>query len=138
MRIVIDSNVLFSALIRDSTTRKIILDYDGLFLFPGFVFDEMNKHKAVLFEKSGMSKDEFNELLQIILDKAEIVPNNITKPYMREANELVKNIDADDKVFVACALAYPNSILWSNDHRLKAIRKITVKNTEEVIQLSQG
>ncbi|HJX05868.1 MAG TPA: PIN domain-containing protein [Candidatus Nanoarchaeia archaeon] len=89
MRIVIDSNVLFSALISDSTTRKMILDYDCLFLFPEFIFDEMNKHKAVLFEKS-------------------------------------------------CALAYPNSILWSNDHRLKAIREITVKNTKEVIQLSQG
>jgi predicted nucleic acid-binding protein len=57
---------------------------------------------------------------------------------MREAKELVKNIDTDDKIFVACALAYPNSILWSNDHRLKAIREITVKNTKEVIQLSQG
>jgi len=34
MNIVLDANVLFSALIKDSTTRRIILEYDGALLFP--------------------------------------------------------------------------------------------------------
>ena len=33
MKIVIDSNILFSALIRDSLTRRLILNYDGLINF---------------------------------------------------------------------------------------------------------
>jgi len=44
MSIVLDANILFSALIKDSLTRKIILEYDGLFLFPEIIFEEMKKH----------------------------------------------------------------------------------------------
>ena len=45
MKIIIDSNVLFSALIKDSVTRKIILEYGDFFLFPEFIFEEMEKHR---------------------------------------------------------------------------------------------
>lgn len=50
MNIIIDSNVLFSALIRDSMSRRIIIEYDGFFLFPSFVFEEMKKHKDTLLK----------------------------------------------------------------------------------------
>ncbi len=45
MHIIIDSNVLFSALIKDSLTRKLILDYEGTFLFPAYIFQEFEEHK---------------------------------------------------------------------------------------------
>ena len=66
MRIIIDSNVLFSALIRDSTTRRIILEYDYFFLFPSFIFEEVEKHKEELFKKSKMTKEDFDSLLGFI------------------------------------------------------------------------
>lgn len=56
MNIVIDSNILFSAMVRDSTTRKLLLEYDGLFLFPSFIFEEISKHKGLLLQKSGCLK----------------------------------------------------------------------------------
>jgi len=43
MNIVIDANILFSALIKDSKTREIILGYNGYFLFPFYIFIEMKK-----------------------------------------------------------------------------------------------
>ena len=55
MRIVIDSNILFSALIRNSKTRKLILEYEGFFLFPNYIFSEMQRHKYELIAKSGMT-----------------------------------------------------------------------------------
>ena len=48
MKIVMDSNVLFSALIRASTTRKLILEYGDLFLFPSYISEEAEKHKGEL------------------------------------------------------------------------------------------
>jgi predicted nucleic acid-binding protein len=51
LNIVIDSNILFSALIKDSLTRRIILDYDKTFLFPEFIFEEIQKHKEELLKK---------------------------------------------------------------------------------------
>lgn len=63
MNIVIDSNVLFSALIRDSKTRKMILEYEGCFLFPSFIFQGVENHKDELLKKSSMDAKQFNELL---------------------------------------------------------------------------
>ncbi|MBW2975991.1 PIN domain-containing protein [Candidatus Woesearchaeota archaeon] len=132
MNIVIDSNVLFSALIRDSLTRKLLLEYRGFFLFPLFIFEEMEKHKAELMKKSGMSREEFNQLLKLILQKVLAVPNEILHPYRKESLEIVRKIDSDDQIFIACALAYPGSILWSDDKKLKKQSKVKVLSTSQI------
>jgi predicted nucleic acid-binding protein len=135
MNIIIDSNVLFSALIKDSMKRKLILNYDGFFLFPEFIFEEMEEHKEELLNKSKMNQDDFGKLLGVILQKVVIVPNEILQPFKEEAVQIVKDIDIDDVLFAACALAYENSIIWSDDKGLKRQKKIKVLNTEEIIKI---
>ena len=135
MNIVIDSNVLFSALIKDSTTRKLILEYGSFFLFPSFIFEEMEKHKEFLLKKSGMNKQDFDALLGLILKKVMIVPNEILANYHKEALEIAKDVDINDSIFVACALAYPNSVIWSNERKLKKLDKVKVLSTEELLQI---
>ena len=44
MKIVVDSNILFSALIKDSKTREILLESNNEFFFPSYVFYEALKH----------------------------------------------------------------------------------------------
>ena len=138
LRIVIDSNILFSALIRDSTTRRLILEYDGYFLFPAIIFEEAEKHKSELLKKSGMNEDEFNRILGLILRKVMIVPSEILNSYYKEALEISERIDINDTLFFACALAYPNSIIWSDDKNLKNQAKIRVLNTLEIINILKG
>lgn len=135
MKIVIDSNILFSALIKDSLTRKIILEYDDLFLFPEFIFEEINNHIEELLIKSKMNKEDFNLLLKILLTKVIIVSNKYLLNYKKEAIKIVKNIDIDDAVFFACALNYKNSIIWSDDKQLKLQNKIKILNTSEIKKL---
>ena len=84
-----------------------------------------------------MSGEDFSKLLQLILKKVVIVPNEVLIPYRKEAFEIVKNIDPDDVLFVACALAYHNSIIWSNDRKLKKQSRVKVLNTKEIIKLLQ-
>jgi predicted nucleic acid-binding protein len=88
--------VLFSALIKDSLTRKMILLSTGTFLFPSFIFDEMEKHKGELEEKSGMETKQFDLLLTILLQKVQIVPTHLLRPFEKKAHDIVKNIDPDD------------------------------------------
>ena len=135
MKIVIDSNILFSALTKDSKTRRIILEYEGLFLFPQYIFEEMEKHIELLLKKSRLSKQEFNTLLTILLKKVVVVPNGILLPFRKQALEIVKEIDKDDVLFIACALAYPESIIWSNDKKLKKQKSVKVLNTEEILRI---
>jgi predicted nucleic acid-binding protein len=132
MNIVIDSNVLFSALIKDSLTRNLILRYDGLFLFPSFIFDEMEKHKQELMEKTKLPKEDFVKLLQLILSKVLIVPTEALLPYREEALDIVREIDSDDEIFMACALAHPNSVLWSDDKNLQRQCEVRVLKTEQI------
>ena len=126
MNIILDSNVVFSALIRDSTTRKIIFEYDGLLFFPKYIFDEFQKHEKEIIEKSRLSNDEFKILFEVLLSKTYIVPYEIIKKNRKFALELVKEIDILDAPIIACALAYENSIIWSDDKKLKNIEKIQV------------
>jgi len=137
VKAVIDSNILFSALIRDSTTRRLILEYDDQFLFPSFIFEEMEKHKTELLEKSEMTSEEFNRLLQLFLMKVIIVPKEMLIQHKEEAFAIVKDIDPDDATFVACALAYPGSIILSDDKRLKLQTRVKIINTREFIELQK-
>lgn len=132
MNIVIDANVLFSALIKDSLTRRLILEYDSQFLFPEYIFTEFEKHKDELLHKMRMTPNEAETLLQIILRKVVIIPNAHLKAFRDKALAIAEPIDVNDVIFIACALAYPNSILWSNDKKLKQQHEVTVLNTQEM------
>ncbi|HLD33679.1 MAG TPA: PIN domain-containing protein [Candidatus Nanoarchaeia archaeon] len=132
MRIVLDSNILFSALIKDSFVRRIILEYEGKFLFPSFVFEELVEHKDELMSKSGLNSDEFDSLLDTILRKVEIVHSSALEMHKKRSFEIMKDIDKNDVLFVACALAYPESVIWSDDKHLKKQKEIEVRTTNEI------
>jgi len=135
MIVVLDSNVLFSALIKDAITRKIILEYEDLLLFPSYIFEELNNHKKSLIRKSGMAEKDFNVLLNLLLKKVLIVPEEVLLAQKEKALEIIKDIDKDDVLFIACALAYPNSVIWSDDKALKQQNIINVMNTREFIEI---
>ena len=110
----------------------MILEYDGLFLFPSFIFEELEKHKTELLKKSGMKRKSFETLLNLLLQKVLIVSTDVLFQYKTQAYELVKDIDPDDTLFIACALTYPESIIWSDDKKLKQQHKINILNTVEM------
>lgn len=135
MNITIDSNILFSALIKNSITRKIILNYPERFLFPEYVFQEFLKYKKLLLKKSNLSEKEFYFLLNNLLKKVKIIKNEKIHKYKKESIKILKGIDIKDAPFIAVCLKY-NSILWSDDKALKNQKKIMVLNTKEFINFS--
>jgi len=135
MNVVVDSNILFSALIRDSKTREILLESDNEFFFPSYVFYETEKHKKELLAKSCMDEKEFLKLFEIILSKISIINEKELQKHKNESIILTKNIDVNDSLFVASCLAISKSILWSDDKKLKNVKKIKVLNTSEIVRL---
>ena len=133
MSIVIDSNILFSALLKDSITRRIILNYNGMFLLPSFVLEEAGKYKELLLNKSGMHKEEFEDLLLNILQKVKIIRTEELKQYRSSAQRIINDIDPDDELIVACAIAHRDNIIWSDDKNLKKQNNVKILNTSEVI-----
>jgi len=135
MNIIIDSNVLFSALIKNSVTRKVLLEYEDFFLFPSYILIELRKHKKEVLNKSRMTEKDFDKLLQLILSRVLMVQTGDLLTYRKKALEIVKDIDINDVLFVACALAHKNSVIWSDDKALKTQKKVKVINTKEILKM---
>ena len=133
MIIIIDSNILFSALIKDSLTRKLIYETDYDLILPEIVFEELRKYKEELVRKTRLSEEEFDKTLRLILKYVRIIPTEQIKHYRNEAWEIIKDHSPEDVMFIACALAFDGSILWSDDKKLKRQNKIKVFDTAEII-----
>jgi len=128
---VIDANILFASLIKDSLTAELLLS-DKLILYaPEFLFDEFKKYEEYILEKTNRSKEDFEHYLTILREEIEIIPENIINPFIQKAEKF--SPDEKDTVYLACALAI-NSKVWSNDKKLKEDQKeIDVITTEELI-----
>lgn len=135
--IIIDSNVLFSALVKNSLTRKLIYELDEDLVFPEIIFEELRRNKVDLVIKSKLSEKEFDETLRLILKYVRIIPTEQIKHCKTEAWELIKDHSPEDVMFIACALAFENTLLWSDDKKLKKQNKVRVFNTTEIMNILQ-
>ncbi len=134
MHIILDTNILLAALIRDSRTRQLILTLPAKLLLPSFVFEELEQHVAEVLSKSSLLPENLIQVLRILLSRIEIVPDRLLASYMPEARELARELDEKDAFLFACALAFPGSVIWSNDRKLKQQNRIQVLTTEELLQ----
>jgi len=133
MMLVIDSNIMFSALIKDSVTRKIIMETKERLLLPYYFFEEYEIYREVIIKKARIPKKDIDIALDKMLSKIEIIPREKLLENAKEAFELVRDIDMNDTPFVACALAHPGSAIWSDDAHLKKLKGIKVLNTKEIL-----
>ena len=135
MILVIDSNILLAGLIKDSTVRKIIVESGWEFHYPEMSFHEVRKYKGLVLEKSGMSEEEYTELLNHFLKHITLVPEEQIKLKIEEADKLLGKVDPDDVVFLATAFSIGNSKIWSDDPHLEKQNKILVFKTKHIVDL---
>ena len=134
MRLIVDSNILFAAIITNSTVRKILMHNPYEFLTVGFSEEEINKYKEEILKKSGLSNEEFEMLFDKLKQKLKMLDDQVINLKFEEAYEIMKNIDPKDSVFIAAALA-TNSDIWSDDQHFQKQNKIKVWKTEDLIGL---
>jgi predicted nucleic acid-binding protein len=130
---VLDSNIIFSSLIKESTTRKMILsDIFNLFA-PEFLFTEINKYKKEILNKSGLTEEKFEILLLLIQSHIAVIPIEKFLDFRDELEEVMKDIDKKDSLFMALALKLEIPI-WSNDSHFKEQNKIESYTTAEILE----
>jgi predicted nucleic acid-binding protein len=135
MRIILDSNIILSALIKSGKTRTILTTPTNEFYTIEFAIQEIRKYKTLVLKKSGLTKEEFEIMLSLIMDNIQIIEKQLIKSKINEAKKLMEKIDPKDVPILACALAIPNDGLWSNDKHLKKQPKAKVYNTKEIIDV---
>ncbi|MFH0874951.1 MAG: PIN domain-containing protein [archaeon] len=131
MDLVIDANILFAALIKNSGTSDIIFKHK--LYAPEFIFEEFKKYKDELREKTKRTEEDFNELFDIFERTVILIPKEEIEPFLIKA----KNISPDlkDIPYIALALKLKYAV-WSNDKQLKNKQKeVTVFSTEDIIRI---
>lgn len=134
MKLVIDTNVFISAILKESTTRRLIVESDFRLLLPELVLSEIKEHEQEILSKSKLTKTDFLILINTLLKYLEIVPQKLLDDYKDEALKISKDIDINDTVFFACALCY-DAAIWTNDKKLKNQGRVKVYFTKEIINL---
>ena len=135
MIIIIDVNVFLSALIKDSTTREIILTYEQEFCFPEKSLQKIRKYKKLIQQKSGLSDLEFLKLFHTLLKFIRIIPDEELLAYWDEAKLIMEHIDPEDVTFIAAALSQEDSIIWSDDRHFEKQDKVITLKTKYLIHL---
>jgi predicted nucleic acid-binding protein len=130
MRLVIDTNIVIAALIKDNISRKIIFDSNFSFVSPDFIYEEISNHKKEILQKSKIHEIEFEVLINILLEKIEVIPFEDYKTFLNQSKELITDID--DISFLAVALAKKCSI-WSEDKHFEQQNKVKIYKTKDLI-----
>ena len=131
MDLVIDSNILFAALLKESGTSDILFKH-ALYA-PEFIFEEFRKYKVYLKGKTKRAEEEFNKLFDLFERNVILVPKEEIEPFIEKAKKI--SPDEKDVPYLALALKLRCG-LWSNDGDLKEKQdSVQVYSTEELIKL---
>lgn len=131
MKLVIDSNVLFSIMNPKSASSYLFFSLRAEFFAPEFIKSELNEHKSECLTKSKLSEHEF-EIRQIeVAEDITFFDSSRYDDFLEMSlNELS---DPDDADFLALALSIKAEI-WSNDPHLKQQSLVKVLTTKELVE----
>ena len=113
MKLVIDTNIVFSALIGNKKAQNLILSKE--IIAPKIMLVELFKHKEKIQK---FAKDDINILLFELTKYIKIIDEDyLPTDYIQKAYNLCKNVDIKDIPFVALSL-YLNIPLLTGDKKL--------------------
>ncbi|MBI2135096.1 PIN domain-containing protein [Candidatus Woesearchaeota archaeon] len=133
MKIILDVNIILSALIRDSATRKIILNSQFDFYFPEPSLHKIRKYKDYILEKSGLTGKGYDKLMAILFKYIRLVPTEEIRKNWGKAKKIMEYIDKEDVVFIAAALSISGSAIWSDDRHFERQDKVKVLKTGDMV-----
>lgn len=132
MRLVIDSNVLFTYFWARSVARKLLLWQELEACAPEYAFGEILRHGGEIRRKARLSPPQFTDELHDLRGLVEAVPLRAYARVLKEAARI--SPDPDDADFFALALARRCPI-WSNDRALAGQSNVEILTTADVILL---
>lgn len=123
MRIVVDTNIVFSAILNtNSQFSRILLQPKSRCNFYSTLqlLREIHEHADKLIELSGYSSQDLERLIQLITGKIRFInPELISRQAYFLAESLTLGVDIDDTEFVALT-EHLKGRLWSGDKKLQA------------------
>ncbi len=122
MRIVVDTNVAFSAILNtNSKIARILLQPKSRLHFysTDLLLEEINEHKKKIISLAAYSNEEFEIIVRLITSKIKFIDLNlIPQNVLTSAENMAIDVDADDTEFIALT-DHIRGKLWSGDLELQ-------------------
>ena len=133
MKLVVDSNRIIAALVKDSHSRKIILHGNLEILAINMSQKDVQKYRKDILSKAKITEEQFNSIFGKLNEKLIKLDDGIIKSRMKEAKEIMDKVDKGDTPFIAAALATKTDI-WSDDGHFEKQNKIKIWKTKDLSQ----
>lgn len=121
MKIIVDTNIVFSALLNtDSLIASILFNpgTTGYFYSLDFLKLEISNHQDKLIKYSRLTESQLHTARDLIYNRLQFIDaDDIASSLWRTAYDLCNDIDADDTPFVALTL-HLEGVLWTGDRKL--------------------
>jgi predicted nucleic acid-binding protein len=121
MKIIIDTNIVFSAILNSQgKIGQLIINGSKFFKFftVGLLKEEIEEHKDKILSISGFTNKQFRQSFQSITSRITFVDEIlISDKDLNKAINLVAEIDENDALFVALT-NHLNGKLWTGDKKL--------------------
>ena len=131
MKLVIDTNNIMAAMIKDSLSRRIISTPMFHFITPDHTLQELSKYENTIRKKAKLTHQEFNLLLSLIFEHITIVPKEDYEEFLDTAKTLIEDIN--DVPFIALCLATKTEGIWSDDAHFHTQKQFTVFRTKDLL-----
>ena len=132
MKMVVDTNILFSFFWKESVTRKLLVTSNFELVSPITALEELRRYSEDIINKTNITKKEFNSELLKLQKIISFTRKEEYSDFYKEAEKISPD-QADDDFFALC-LKY-SCFLWSNDSLLKTQNKVKVLSTEDIIEI---
>lgn len=132
MLLVIDANVLCTALLAKGKTVDLLFSDNLEAIAPKRLFIEVEKHIQDLVKRSALSLEEIEDVFSRLKKRIKVIDLNEFADFFPEAKNLLGD-HVKDVEYVALALKM-RCPLWSKEKRLKNLSIITTLDADEVEQ----
>ncbi len=123
MRLVVDANIVISAIVKDSLVRRLMFTPGVELCTPDFLFEELQEHREEIMRKAGLNAQEYEAFIVRLRKLIEVIPERAYRGYIDEARKILD--DPDDLAYAACAIALTTNALGIPD---KEVVKTAIKD----------
>ena len=135
MRLVVNSDRIIDALIRDSKSREIVFSGKFELVTIDFALSEIREHEEEILRKARLSKSHLKSLLSILFSKILVASDLAVETRMNDAIKIMDRIDPDDTPFIALALAIENEGIWTEDRHFEMQKAVKIWKTADLLRL---
>ena len=133
MELVVDTNVLLAALLKEAISRELLLDTRLRIFAPEHLIIETQKHlrtSSSLRKRIQLTAKELESLFFLLTEYIETIPEKEFASRMPEAIKLASH--KEDSPYLGLALHF-NIPIWSNDKGMRSQNRVKVYTTKDLL-----